>query len=123
MLGGPPGEPGGVGRPFLRARRGREDWEWWGETGVVRRPSRRNGKGQEVLTESRGELGVSPECLEGLGGPPGGQGGIERDGRVRSPSGRSGRIRRPSRRAGRGQEGQAWLGVPLAGAGEVSRLS
>ena len=59
-----------------------EGMRGWGGMGAVGRPSCRDGKGQEVLLESRKESGVSPivprgsqEALSqgwaGLGGFPG----------------------------------------------------
>ena len=65
--------------------------------GAVRRPSWRNEKGQEVVPKGWEESEVSPsvpresqkalpEGREGLAGPPGWPGGIERDRRARESS-------------------------------------
>ena len=95
-------------RPFQRAGMGREGREKSrvspGGPGGVGRPSCRDGKGQEVLPKGREESGVShsvprrsQEALpqgqegsggprvgrEGLVGPPGWPGEVERDGRGR----------------------------------------
>ena len=55
-LGGPPGCPGVVGRPFRMSRR-------------VGRPSRMSVSGQETLTDARVWLGGLPGCSGVFGMP------------------------------------------------------
>ena len=99
VLGGPPVGPVGVGRPYLRAGRGRESLlvvrEWLvnlsGGPGVVVTPTRRSGNGQEAHPKvQKAHL----EVREGSGGPPGS---------LEGPPGCPGGIGRPTQRNRRGR--------------------